>query len=88
MAAGNTEGASWQSWLLGIAAVLIAGGLFGLTSTLIGLRSDIDVVMNDIQYMKKQSDRDTESHDRMIERLNDHELRLQRIESDNTRTRR
>lgn len=84
----KSQGNSWQSWVLGIAAVVIAGGLIGLTSTLIGLRSDIDVVKNDLQYMKKQLDAADSFREKFGDKINDHEVRLQRIESDNTRTHR
>lgn len=88
MKTGTNESASWQTWVLGIAAVVIAGGLIGLTSTLIGLRSDIDVVKNDLQYMKKQLDAADSFREKFGEKLNDHEVRLQKIESDNTRSHR
>lgn len=88
MKEGREQSNSWQSWVLGIAAVVIAGGLIGFTSTLIGLRSDIDVVKNDLHYMKKQLDAADSFREKFGEKLNDHEVRLQKIESDNTRTQR
>lgn len=88
MATDTQRNGSWQNYLLGIGAVLIGAGIIGLTSALTGLRSDIEVVKTDIKYLKEQAAAAEAFRAEVGNKINDHEVRIKLIESDNTRTQR
>jgi len=80
---------NWQAWMLGIVAVVMAGGIIGLTTTLIGLREDLAVVKRDVQYLTTQGAEAQVFRTNLETKLSGIELRIQRLEDrDHTEVRR
>ena len=80
---------SWSKWVLAIVATIMAGGILGLTTTLIGLREALAVVKRDVQYLTTQGAEAQVFRTNIESKLNVIELRIQRLEDrDHTEVRR
>lgn len=88
MAEERKDNGKFQSWMLTLVGGVLASSIIALTSTISGFRSDIEVIKTEIKHIALKMDVQDKSSKEVQVKLVDHEVRIQRIELDNTRTHR
>lgn len=73
-----------QGLVFTVLATVIAASIIGLTVTLSGLREDMAVMKNDMQYLKQQASQSEISRMKMSEEINDLRIDNQRLKQDHT----
>jgi len=75
---------SAQQVILTVLAGVLTASILGLTVVLSGLREDMAVMKNDMQYLKEQASQSEISRIKMSDEINDLKMENQRLKRDHT----